>query len=168
MKAVIAIDSFKGCLSSAEAAAAVAEGLAGHDTVVLPVSDGGEGLASVLTDALGGKSVSARVHDPLGRTIEASYGLAGRTAVIESAAASGLTLMSPDELDPMLASSIGTGELIVDAIRRGARDIYIGFGGTGTNDGGKEMLEAMESVRELWQDCRFVGLCDVTAPFCGP
>lgn len=168
MKAVIAIDSFKGCLSSAEAAAAIAEGLAGHDTVVLPVSDGGEGLASVLTDALGGKSVSARVHDPLGRTIEASYGLAGRIAIIESAAASGLTLMSPVELDPLRASSIGTGELIVDAIRRGAREIYIGFGGTGTNDGGKGMLEAMESVRELWQECRFTGLCDVTAPFCGP
>ena len=168
MKAVIAIDSFKGCLSSAEAAAAVAEGLAGHDIVILPVSDGGEGLVSVLTEALGGCFVSARVHDPLGRMIEASYGLAGSTAIIESAAASGLTLMSPDELDPLRASSIGTGELIADAVRRGAREIYVGFGGTGTNDGGKGMLEAMESVRDLWQECRFTGLCDVTAPFCGP
>ena len=168
MKAVIAIDSFKGCLSSAEAAAAVAEGLAGHDIVILPVSDGGEGLVSVLTEALGGCFVSARVHDPLGRTIEASYGLAGRTAIIESAAASGLTLMSPDELDPLRASSIGTGELIADAVQRGARDIYVGFGGTGTNDGGEGMLEAMESVRDLWQECRFTGLCDVTASFCGP
>ena len=168
MKAVIAIDSFKGCLSSAEAAAAVAEGLAGHDIVILPVSDGGEGLVSVLTEALGGCFVSAHVHDPLGRTIEASYGLAGRTAIIESAAASGLTLMSPDELDPLRASSRGTGELIVDAIRRGAREIYVGFGGTGTNDGGEGMLEAMESVRELWRECRFTGLCDVTATFCGP
>ena len=168
MKAVIAIDSFKGCLSSAEAAAAVAEGLAGHDCVMLPVSDGGEGFAMVLTEALGGEVVIARVHDPLGRMIDASYGLAGQTAVIESAAASGLTLMNPEELDPLRASSRGTGELIADAIYRGARDIYVGFGGTGTNDGGKGMLEALEAVRDLWPECRFTGLCDVTATFCGP
>lgn len=168
MKAVIAIDSFKGCLTSTEAAAAVAEGLAGHDVIQLPVSDGGEGLVSALTGALGGQSVSARVHDPLGRTIDASYVLAGRTAIIESAAASGLTLMSPDELDPLRASSRGTGELIADAVRHGAREVYVGFGGTGTNDGGEGMLEAMESVRDLWPECRFTGLCDVTATFCGP
>lgn len=168
IKAVIAIDSFKGCLSSAEAAAAVAEGLAGCDCAVLPVSDGGEGFAAVLTEALGGRLVGARVHDPLGRPVEAAYGLIGATAIIESAAASGLTLMSPDELDPLQASSHGTGELIADAIRRGARDIYVGFGGTGTNDGGAGMLEALEEVRDLWPECRFTGLCDVTATFCGP
>ncbi len=168
MKVVIAIDSFKGSLTSAEAAAAVAAGLAGHDCIVLPVSDGGEGIATVLTAALGGRSVSVRVHDPLGREITAEYGLAGHTAVIESAAASGLTLMSPSELDPLRASSRGTGELIADAIRHGARDIYIGFGGTGTNDGGAGMLDAMKDVQSLWPECRFTGLCDVTATFCGP
>ena len=168
MKAVIAIDSFKGCLASAEAAAAVAEGLRGCEVVALPVSDGGEGFAAVLTAALGGTVVSALVHDPLGREVTASYGLIGETAVIESAAASGLTLMSPEELDPLRASSRGTGELIADAVRRGARDIYVGFGGTGTNDGGAGMLEAMEEVRDLWPECRFTGLCDVTATFCGP
>jgi glycerate kinase len=168
MKAVIATDSFKGCLSSAEAAAAVAEGLKGHDCVVLPVSDGGEGFAEVLTAALGGRMINAPVHDPLGRPVEASYGLFGTTAVIESAAASGLTLMRQDELDPLRASSRGTGELIADAIRRGARDIYVGFGGTGTNDGGEGMLEALEPIRELWPECRFTALCDVTATFCGP
>ena len=168
MKAVIAIDSFKGCLSSAEAAAAVAEGLAGHDCVVLPVSDGGEGFAAILTAALGGTMVDAVVHDPLGRQIEASYGIIGTTAIIESAAASGLTLMRPEELNPLCASSFGTGELIADAIRRGARDIYVGFGGTGTNDGGEGMLEALEAVRILWPECRFTALCDVTATFCGP
>lgn len=168
MKAVIAIDSFKGCLGSAEAAAAVAEGLAGCDSVVLPVSDGGEGFAAVLTEALGGRIVSASVHDPLGRPVQAAYGLIGTTAVIESAAASGLTLMRPEELDPMRASSRGTGELIADAIRRGARDIFVGFGGTGTNDGGAGMLEALEEVRDIWAECRFTGLCDVSATFCGP
>ena len=165
---VIAIDSFKGCLDSAGAAAAVAEGLAGHDCFVLPVSDGGEGFAAILTAALGGTMVNALVHDPLGRIIEASYGLAGRVAVIESASASGLTLMRPEELNPLIASSYGTGELIADAIRRGARDIYVGFGGTGTNDGGKGMLDALESVQDNWTECRFTALCDVTATFCGP
>ena len=168
MKAVIAIDSFKGCLSSTEAAASVAEGLAGCDCAVLPVSDGGEGFAAVLTEALGGMTVSVSVHDPLGRPIEAAYGIIGTTAVIESAAASGLTLMRPEELNPLRASSRGTGELIADAIRRGARDIYVGFGGTGTNDGGAGMLEALEEVRDYWQECRFTGLCDVSATFCGP
>ena len=168
MKIVIAIDSFKGCLDSAGAAAAVAEGLAGHDCVVLPVSDGGEGFAAILTAALGGAMIKTMVHDPLGRPTEASYGLSGSIAIVESAAASGLTLMRPEELNPMIASSYGTGELIVDAIRRGARDIYVGFGGTGTNDGGAGMLEALEGVRELWPECRFTGLCDVTATFCGP
>ena len=168
MKIVIAIDSFKGCLDSAGAAAAVSEGLAGHDCVVLPVSDGGEGFSAVLTAALGGMIVGTQVHDPLGRTVVATYGLAGKVAVIESAAASGLTLMRPEEFNPLKASSFGTGELIADAIRRGARDIYVGFGGTGTNDGGAGMLEAMESVRNLWAECRFVALCDVTATFCGP
>ena len=168
MKTVIATDSFKGCLSSAEVAVAVAEGLAGHDCVVLPVSDGGEGFAAILTAALGGSMVNAVVHDPLGRQLEASYGIIGSTAVIESAAASGLTLMRPEELDPLRASSYGTGELISDAIRRGVRDIYVGFGGTGTNDGGEGMLEALEAVRDLWQECRFTALCDVTATFCGP
>ena len=168
MKAVIAIDSFKGCLGSAEAAAAVAEGLAGCDCTVLPVSDGGEGFAAVLTEELGGRIVSASVHDPLGRPVQAAYGLIGTSAVIESAAASGLTLMRPEELDPLRASSRGTGELIADAIRRGARDIYVGFGGTGTNDGGAGMLEALEEVRGIWPECRFTGLCDVSATFCGP
>ena len=168
MKAVIAIDSFKGSLTSAEAASAVAEGLAGYDCVIMPVSDGGEGFSRILTEAIGGQMVTVLAHDPLGREIEASYGIAGTKAVIESAAASGLTLMSPDELDPLRASSRGTGEMIADAIRRGARDIYVGFGGTGTNDGGAGMLRAMEEVRGLWPQCRFTGLCDVSAVFCGP
>lgn len=168
MKAVIAIDSFKGCLSSSEAAAAVAGGLSGYACDILPVSDGGEGFSGIVTKYLGGREIHARVHDPLGRLIEAVYGLAGDTAIIESAAASGLTLMRPDELDPLRAGSRGTGELISDAIRQGARNIYVGFGGTGTNDGGAGMLEAMEEVGESWHLCSFTALCDVSATFCGP
>ena len=172
MKVIIAIDSFKGCLSSAEAASTIAEGFAGHECVVLPVSDGGEGFAAVLTAALGGRTVCIETHDPLGRLVETQYGIidgpSGPSAVIDSAAASGLTLMRQDELDPLHASSRGTGELIADAIRRGIRSIYVGFGGTGTNDGGSGMLEALEDVKDLWNECRFTGLCDVTATFCGP
>ncbi len=168
MKVIIAIDSFKGCLSSAEAASAIAEGLAGHGCTVLPVSDGGEGFAAILTDALGGRMVQASVHDPLGRSITALYGILDDTAIIESASASGLTLMRPDELDPLRASSRGTGELIADAIRRGARNIYVGLGGTGTNDGGAGLLEALEEVRVFLPLCRFTALSDVSATFCGP
>ena len=139
---------------------------------MLPVSDGGEGFAAVLTAALGGRTVCIEAHDPLGRLVETQYGIidgpSGPSAVIESAAASGLTLMRRDELDPLHASSRGTGELIADAIRRGIRSIYVGFGGTGTNDGGSGMLEALEDVKDLWNECRFTGLCDVTATFCGP
>lgn len=168
MKVIIAIDSFKGSLSSAEAASAVAEGFAGHECIALPVSDGGEGFAAILTGALDGRMIETDVHDPLGREIKASYGISDDTAIIESASASGLTLMRKDELDPMRASSRGTGELMVDAIRRGARNIFVGFGGTGTNDGGAGMLEALEEVRDLWPECRFTALCDVSATFCGP
>ncbi len=168
MKVIIAIDSFKGCLSSAEAASAIAEGLAGNGCTVLPVSDGGEGFAAILTDALGGRMVQASVHDPLGRSITALYGILDDTAIIESASASGLTLMRPDELDPLRASSRGTGELIADAIRRGARNIYVGLGGTGTNDGGAGLLEALEEVRVFLPLCRFTALSDVSATFCGP
>ena len=168
MKVIIAIDSFKGCLSSAEAASAIAEGLAGHECTALPVSDGGEGFAEILTDALGGRMVQASVHDPLGRAIMASYGICGDTAIIESASASGLTLMRPDELDPLRASSRGTGELIADAIRRGARTLFVGLGGTGTNDGGAGMLEALGEVRDLLPLCSFTALSDVSATFCGP
>lgn len=166
MKVLIAIDSFKNCISSKEAAMAIVKGLPDEKCVVMPVSDGGEGFSSILTEALGGKTVSVQVHDPLGRIINAEYGLCGNVAIIESAAASGLALMSPDEYNPMAASSHGTGEMIADAIRNGAECIYLGLGGTGTNDGGKGLIDALEGIDT--SRCSFVGLCDVSNIFCGP
>lgn len=166
MKAVIAIDSFKGCMSSDTAAHAVARGLDGVQCTVLPVSDGGEGFMEIVSGAMKATIRTVRVHDPLGRMIDARYGLKGATAIIESAAASGLNLMSEDERNPLAATTRGTGEMIADAIRSGARNIYIGLGGTGTNDGGKGMLEALEGIDLT--GCTFHGLCDVSTVFCGP
>ena len=114
MKAVIAIDSFKGHMSAEEAAEAAAEALRGRfgremlsEVDILPASDGGEGFARIVTAALGGVTVTTDAHDPLGRPITASYGFCrdSATAVIECAAASGLTLLTDSELDPMRASS---------------------------------------------------------------
>lgn len=149
MKVVVAIDSFKGCLSSAEAGQAVSLGIrrALPDARVLsvPVSDGGEGMLEAFTSALGGNIVSAPCHDPLMRPIVAYYGLSsdGTTAIIEMAQASGLTLVAPDERDAWRASTYGTGELIAHALRRGCKHLLMGLGGSATTDGGRGMLEAL-------------------------
>lgn len=190
MKAVIAIDSFKGHLTALEAAEEAASMIArrypGIETDILPSSDGGEGFCSIVTEALGGRMIRTMVPDPLGRPIEAAYGLRGGTAVIECAAANGLTLLTEDELDPMRASSRGTGALIADAIMRGCRDIYVGLGGSATVDGGLGILEALACAgksgnggsmdlettirlaRSLAEGCRITAICDVEATFCGP
>lgn len=169
MKVVIAIDSFKGCLSSADAAAAAGKAFSENDEIVaLPVSDGGEGLCASLHSVIGGRLCTAHVHDPLGREIEAQYLLKDDLAVIESAAASGLSLMHPSEYDVLNASSYGTGELIVSALAEGARTVYVGFGGTGTNDGGAGMLRAVLNSGVNLDGVIFKGLCDVSAVFCGP
>lgn len=189
-KTVIAIDSFKGHLTAQEAAQEASRMIQGRFpdiiTDVIPSSDGGEGFSTIVTEALGGKMVGTMVHDPLGRTMTATYGLCDGLAVIECAAASGLTLLSPDELDPMAASSRGTGELIADAIKRGCRNIYVGLGGSATVDGGLGILEALAEAAdagsegtmdletviakavEFTSGCRFTAICDVEATFCGP
>ena len=149
MKVVIAIDSFKGCLSSAEAGRAVESGIreAIPDARVLsmPVSDGGEGMLEAFTTALGGTIVTTQVHDPLMRPIEAQYGVSpdGLTAIIEMAQASGLTRVAPAERDAWRATTYGTGELIADALRRGCTHLLMGLGGSATTDGGRGMLEAL-------------------------
>lgn len=183
MKAVVAIDSFKGHLTSMEAADAAIEAIGALlgplDADIIPVSDGGEGFSSIVTDRIGGETVAARVHDPLGREMTASYGLKGNVAVIECAAASGLTLLAPDELDPMVATSYGTGELLADAIRRGATQVYVGLGGSATVDGGRGLLEALADAggrtsagwladaAKFASNARIAAICDVEATFCG-
>ena len=144
---VFAIDSFKGSLSSPEAGQAAALGMKrvfpDCDMVVSPLADGGEGTLGALVDGLHGEYVTLDVHDPLGRVITARYGIAGGSAVIEMAAAAGITLLTRDELNPLAASTYGVGEMIADAIKRGIRRFIIAIGGSATNDGGAGMLEAL-------------------------
>ncbi|MBR5728156.1 MAG: glycerate kinase [Muribaculaceae bacterium] len=149
MKILVAIDSFKGCLSSAEAGRAVElgirEAIPDAQVLTVPVSDGGEGMLEAFTAALGGTIVTTQVHDPLMRPVEARYGLSpdGSTAIIEMAQASGLTRVAPAERDAWRATTRGTGELIAHALRRGCTHILMGLGGSATTDGGRGMLEAL-------------------------
>ena len=199
-KIVIASDSFKGSISAAEVAAcgerAVHRLFPDCEVVQLPVADGGEGTVETLTAALGGQSVATVVHDPLGRLITAQYGLITKekTAIIEMATASGLPLLQPEERNPWLTSTYGTGELIRDALERGCRKFLIAIGGSATNDGGMGLLQALGfrfldaegqelpgcggSLSRIAQidtsgalsaltECQFTVACDVTNPFYG-
>ena len=147
MKIIVAIDSFKGCLTSAEANQAAAEGILAKmpeaEVVQVPVSDGGEGFMEAFQAAMGGEIVDANVKDPLMRTIVAQYLIQGDTAVIAIAKASGLTLLKPEERNPIVATTYGTGQLVVDAVRRGCKHIIVGLGGSATSDCGIGMLRAI-------------------------
>ncbi|MBP5796351.1 MAG: glycerate kinase [Bacteroidales bacterium] len=195
----VASDSFKGSLSSREVAetvrGALLEVLPGCEVHCLEMADGGEGLVQALAPALGAEFVNAQVHDPLGRPVEARYAVAGERAIIEMAAASGLTLLEKSERDVMKASSQGLGELILDALGRGCRDFIIGIGGSATNDAGTGMLGALgwrfldsegkpvpagggflERIARIdasaadgrLREARFRVACDVDNPFYGP
>ena len=149
MKIVIAPDSFKESLSALEAASAIEAGFReifpDADYVKVPVADGGEGTVHAMVAATGGRLVILQATGPLGRPVEAFYGLSGDglTAVVEMAAASGLELVAPAERDPLAATSRGTGELIRAALDAGARRFILGVGGSATNDGGAGMLQAL-------------------------
>ena len=142
-------DSFKVSLTAMEAARAMAQGIenADHDAEVrcLPMADGGEGTARALVDATGGSMRAVPVHDPLGRPVEGHFGLLadGTTAVVETAEASGLALLEAKERNPLIASSYGTGELMLAAVRSGAKRIIVGLGGSATNDAGAGLLQAL-------------------------
>ena len=165
---VVAPDSFKGTLRATEVAAAVTSGLerAGWPTDRCPIADGGEGTMEVLLTALGGETASAPVHDPLGREIEAPFGLLedGGTAIVETARASGLGLVGEDERDPIAASTTGTGELILAAVEAGAAVVLVGVGGSATIDGGAGAVGAVRSGGGL-RGARLVVLCDVRTPY---
>ena len=200
MKVVIAADSFKGSCSAGQVVAAIKKGV--HkvfpeaETVCIPVADGGEGTVDALLAAVGGERVRLTVQDPLGRPIEAEYGvLPDGTAVIETAAASGLPLLRLEERDALHASTFGTGELIRHALKRGARKVILGLGGSATTDGGLGLAQALSisfqdaSGKELGAGgaalsalekidasglvpeaagCEFVLACDVRNKLCGP
>ena len=172
MKYIVAIDSFKGCLTSAQAIHAAAEGIfawmPSAEVLQLPVSDGGEGWLEAFQAVLGGQVIKVSVQDPLRRTIVAQYLVKGDTAVIEMAKASGLTLLREEERNPLLATSYGTGQLVVDAVRRGSKHIIVGLGGSATSDCGIGMLDAIsESAVAIPNDIHFTIATDVTNPLCG-
>ena len=202
MKVVIAIDSFKGSLSSVEAGNAAAEGIRravpGAECVVRPLADGGEGTVDALVAGMGGEFCEASVTGPAGKGVVAKYGLLpGGTAVMEMAQAAGITLVSEEEKNPLLTTTFGVGEMILDAAKRGATKFIVGIGGSATNDAGAGMLQALgwrlldAEGRELQRGgaalarlariepprqsdgvsfaaLQFRIACDVTNPLCGP
>ena len=196
-RVLVAPQAFKGSLSAAGVAEAIAAGLpAAVSAELLPVADGGEGTVDALLTALGGERRSTLVQDPLGRTVEARWGLlADGRVIVEMAAASGLPLLEPKKRDPRRASTYGTGQLIAAALDAGARDIVVGIGGSATNDGGAGALQALgvrlldSSGKELprvvihlqrlttidWsglhpgmREARLRVMCDVSNPLLGP
>jgi glycerate kinase len=199
MHILIAPNAFKNSLDAASAAKAIERGLlAGFPsctTTCLPVGDGGDGTGRLLTEAGNGIFITHTVQDPLGRTIQAFYGLVeNKTAVIEMAAASGIRLLKEEERDPLRATSYGTGELIAHALNGGADKILLCVGGSATVDGGCGVLQALgvrftdaqqNGIKSIPADldtlaaidvsglhpglkqCELVILCDVTNPLLG-
>lgn len=200
MKIVVAVDSFKGSLTSLEAGEAVKAGILQADdaakVTVLPLADGGEGTQRALTEGLGGKERRLVVTGPLGKPVEAVYGMIEekKLAILEMAAAAGITLVDRRKLDPLHATTYGVGEIIKDAVRQGCRSFIIGIGGSATTDGGLGMLQALgyefldkdgksvepspagmdkicrihtEKVLPELAGCSFRVACDVTNPLCG-
>ena len=201
MKIVAAIDSFKGSMTSLEVSEAFEKGVKkvykDAEFLKIPLADGGEGTVEALISNLNGKMINIRVKDPLMREIDSFYGISGdgKTAIIEMAAASGLPLLSPDERNPLKATTFGTGELIKDALEKGCREFIIGIGGSATNDAGTGMLSALgcvfldengnelvpngenlAKIRSFRDDkvikevskAKFLIACDVDNPFYGP
>ncbi len=149
MNVTIAIDSFKGSLSSLEAGKSIEDGIKkvypDANVNVRPLADGGEGTAYALTTGMGGEWVQLQVKGPLGNPVDCSYGILKEsgTAIMEMSSAAGITLVSNNERNPMNTTTYGVGEMIRDAIQRGCRKFIIGIGGSATNDGGIGMLQAL-------------------------
>ncbi|HGA3232550.1 TPA: glycerate kinase [Streptococcus agalactiae] len=200
MKVVVAIDSLKGSLSSLEAGNAIKESIneviPGADVEVHPLADGGEGTVEALTLGMGGTIETIPVKGPIGEKVHASYGIIPQRqlAIIEMAAAAGITLIATEERNPLHTTTYGVGEMIKDAINKGCRHFIIGIGGSATNDGGAGMLQALgyalldkdnqeislgaqgladlksistDKVIEELKECDFKIACDVTNPLCG-
>ena len=164
-RALVAPDDFKGTFTAAQVAAALATGLraGGVDAEELPIADGGNGTMEAVVAATGGELRAATVTGPLGAPVEARWGLLpDGTAVVEMAEASGLVLIPEEERDPWAATTRGTGELIVEAARAGARRVLVAVGGSATSDGGVGAVEALE---EAGVEVPIEVMCDVRVPF---
>ena len=172
MKICLAFDSYKGCLSAADVCKAATEGLfaAKPDAEVMsfPLSDGGEGLVDCFISIGKVHPVQVVVHGPLMEKVIATYAISpdNRTAYIEMASACGLTLVSPCLRNPMLTTSYGLGELLLDAQSRGVNQVVLGIGGSATCDAGDGMLKALGD--NLLSDMKITVACDVTNPLYGP
>ena len=172
MKIIVAPDSFKGSLTAAQACIAIVKGVRRvapeAQIVSIPMADGGEGTVDALVTSTGGRTRNATVTGPLGEQINAVYGIlgqpegaSGQTAVIEMAAAAGLTLVSADKRNPSHTTTYGVGQLILDAFDHGCRDFIIGIGGSATNDCGTGMVQAL-GVRFFDSDAQ-----EITTPMTG-
>jgi glycerate kinase len=198
MHVLIACDSFKDALDAENVCGAIARGLRhahpGIETTEMPLSDGGEGVLEILHKALDLRNLNLKVSDPLGRPVQASYGLSadGGTALVEMATASGLQLLTQAERNPLLTSTFGTGQLLADARTRGAKTALLAIGGSATNDAGIGMAAAMgwqflyasgDPVKPTGGNLQRIAkiippphplfdkvevLCDVTNPLYGP
>lgn len=201
MRVAIAIDSFKGSLSTFQGGSAIEEGIKKvypeAKVKICPIADGGEGTVEAVIGAMNGEMIDVTVHDPIGRPIKCSYGYISetKTAVMEMASASGLTLLEEQYRDPLYTTTYGVGEMICDAVKMGCRSFLVGVGGSATNDGGVGMLQALgfefldengnqvpygglglKDIKEIrcnnalpeLNECIFRVACDVTNPLCGP
>jgi len=149
MKILLAPDKFRGSLTAPEVCVAMREGILkavpNAEISAIPMADGGEGTATILTFNAGGQMLTVAVSDPLGRKINAEFGLSadGQTAYLEMATASGLRLLQSEERNPLLTTTFGTGELIQEAVNKGAKQLILGIGGSATTDGGIGMAAAL-------------------------
>lgn len=201
MKIVIAPDSFKGSLTAKEVADYIENGIKKikpkANTVKIPLADGGEGTVQALVDAHGGYKVNKEVLGPLGKTVQAEFGLieGGKTAIIEMAAASGIQLIKNHQLNPKITTTYGTGQLINEALEYNIDKLIVGIGGSATNDGGVGMAQALgvsfknQSSEEIGfggaqlnqidsidasninpriKEVEILTACDVNSPFFGP
>ena len=172
MKILVAFDSFKGCMTANDACRAAAEALREAskeaEVVCLPMSDGGEGMTECIAQAIDCTKIALRVHGPLMETVTAHYVVTtdGTTAFMEMAEASGLQLVPVHKRNPMLATTIGVGEMMLDAVRRGCRRIVIGIGGSATCDAGKGMVEYLRGHLPL--PAEILVASDVSNPLYGP
>lgn len=200
MKIILAPDSFKGSFSAYQVASSIEKGIRqvyeDAHLVKLPVADGGEGSVDALVGVRNGRYEEVEVLGPLGEIVKAKYGIIdGNIAIIEMAAASGITLIDDDKLNPLITTSYGTGQLIKSAMEKGIRKIYIGIGGSATNDGGLGMAQALglsfkdrfgqelgfgggllntieeidfTNVHPLLKETQVLIMSDVQNPLCGP
>lgn len=171
MKIITAFDSFKGCMTANEACKSAATGILelypDAEVICLPMSDGGEGMVECIAEAVSANMVSVQAHDPLMRMIKAQYAVSpdGETAYMEMAASSGLPLVPIAQRNPMITTTFGVGDMLLDAVNRGCKHVVMGIGGSATCDGGKGMIECLHSYLPLPVDITVAS--DVSNPLFG-